>query len=47
MSNESVVTASSASRSLIDSSLRIDSSKLASAPWVTCTPLGLPVDPEV
>ena len=47
MSKDSVVTASNVSRSLIGRSTRIDSRRLASAPCVTWTPLGLPVEPEV
>ena len=47
MSNDSVVTASRQSASLIGSSRRMDQSRFVSAAWVTCTPLGLPVEPEV
>ncbi|CUI68042.1 Uncharacterised protein [Achromobacter xylosoxidans] len=47
MSKEIVVTASRLSPASQPGAARIDSRKLPSAPWVTSTPLGLPVDPEV
>ena len=47
MSNESVVTARRASPGPIAVSFRIESRRLVNAPWVTWTPLGLPVEPEV
>ncbi len=47
MSNDSVVMASSVSRSEKPGRRAIDSRKFTSAPCGTCTPLGRPVEPEV
>ncbi len=47
ISKDSVVTASSTSSGPIPGSSRIVARKLVSAPWLTPTPLGFPLDPDV
>jgi hypothetical protein len=47
MSKPMVVTASSRSSGLSGTCSAIEPKKLLKAPWLTTTPLGVPVEPEV
>ena len=47
MSKETVVTAGRTTASGSPGRSRIDSAKLAKARWVTMTPFGRPVEPDV